>query len=173
MNQQNHLFIAKLKEKGGNKSAIGRLIGVSSQLLGQYANGRQVPKRDFFAKWKAAYNEDITNLFETNVSRETGNGDSGKLLEAIYILAESHKTIAAANSELAEANRSLAKSNEELVAILRINFGDTASASAPGMEGVPYNRPDVEDLSSGKKNTPVSENLTPGRKKGRPKGSVA
>lgn len=172
MNQQNQLFLAKLKEKGGNKSAIGRTIGVSSQLLGQYVSGRQLPKRDFFVKWKAAYGEDISNLFETNVSRETDLDNPGKLLDAIYMLSESHKAIAAANSELAEANRSLAKSNEDLVFLLKANYGGSALTSVPGTEEGPYNRPDVEDLSSGKKNTPGNENPIPVRKKGKPKGSA-
>jgi transcriptional regulator with XRE-family HTH domain len=52
---------------GGNTSEIARLLGVSSQLLGQYARGRHKPKPDFYLKWKEVFGEDL--LSETIVSK--------------------------------------------------------------------------------------------------------
>jgi hypothetical protein len=58
--KKNYAFLKIINQKGGNRSAIGRLLGdVSGQLIGQYISGRQKPKEDFFKKWKAAYNEDV------------------------------------------------------------------------------------------------------------------
>lgn len=68
MNQVANKIKEKIKDKGGNKSEIGRLLGVSSQLLGQYERGRQKPKPDFYLKWKEVYGEDL--LTETIVSNE-------------------------------------------------------------------------------------------------------
>lgn len=56
-----------IDRQGGNKSEIGRKIGYSSQLLGQYARGEKEPKVAFFVQWKSAYNEDLYREIETKV----------------------------------------------------------------------------------------------------------
>ena len=71
MSQENKAFKALVLSKGNNKSEIARKLGVSSTLIGQYIQGRQKPKWDFFQKWREAYGEDIKQMFETIVSRET------------------------------------------------------------------------------------------------------
>jgi transcriptional regulator with XRE-family HTH domain len=58
------------ESKNLNRSQIALLLGISSQLYGQYEDGKRVPKTPFFIKWKEKFNED---LIETNVSRETEN----------------------------------------------------------------------------------------------------
>jgi hypothetical protein len=69
--KKNKLFEEIINGKGGNKSAIARVLGdVSPQLIGQYIAGRQKPKEEFFKKWDVAYKEDIRWVFETNVSHE-------------------------------------------------------------------------------------------------------
>lgn len=55
-------------KRGKSKSEVARKLGISSQLLGQYMDGRQKPKADFYVKWKNAFKEDILKLVETNVS---------------------------------------------------------------------------------------------------------
>lgn len=56
-----------IERQGGNKSEIGRKIGISSQLLGQYAKGPKKPGLDFFAKWKMEFKEDLYREIETKV----------------------------------------------------------------------------------------------------------
>lgn len=68
--------IKELRRKHGNQSQVAKKIGISSQLLGQYENGRQEPKIGFFEKWLTVFNEDIRavqkrSIAETNVSHET------------------------------------------------------------------------------------------------------
>lgn len=71
----NKEFTEIIKTKGGNKSAIGKMLGdVSGQLLGQYAKGKMKPKEQFFQKWEKAFNEDIRWAFETNVSKNANQG---------------------------------------------------------------------------------------------------
>lgn len=55
-------------KRGKTKSEVARTLGISSQLLGQYMDGRQKPKADFYVKWKNAFKEDLLKLVETNVS---------------------------------------------------------------------------------------------------------
>lgn len=55
--------------KDKSKSAVARKLGISSQLLGQYMSGRQMPKAEFFMKWKLVFGEDLLPAFETYVSR--------------------------------------------------------------------------------------------------------
>jgi transcriptional regulator with XRE-family HTH domain len=71
LNQENAQFKALVLSKGNNKSDIARKLGVSPTVIGQYIKGRQKPKADFFDKWQAVYNEDIKQMFTTNVPRET------------------------------------------------------------------------------------------------------
>lgn len=66
MSQVSEIISRKIIDRGGNKSEMARLLGISSQLLGQYANGRHKPKPDFYVKWKEVFGEDFLN--ETNVS---------------------------------------------------------------------------------------------------------
>lgn len=72
-------IIKELREKHGNKAQVAKKLGIPSQRLGQYEQGRQKPKLDFFNKWKEVYNEDILMIQKgekgkTNVSHETKNG---------------------------------------------------------------------------------------------------
>lgn len=55
-------------KRGKSKSEVARKLGISSQLLGQYMDGRQKPKPEFYIKWKDAFKEDLLKLVETNVS---------------------------------------------------------------------------------------------------------
>jgi transcriptional regulator with XRE-family HTH domain len=65
-------ILTKLRSGHGNKSQVAKRIGISPQLLGQYEQGRQLPKIDFYKKWKTAYGEDLIEMIgETNVSHET------------------------------------------------------------------------------------------------------
>jgi hypothetical protein len=109
LNQENAQFKAKVKEKGGNKSEIGRKLGgVSGQLIGQYIAGRQKPKEDFFIKWEKYYHENIRNMFETNVSREIAPDAKDDRLTALI----------QSNKDLAESNKALARSHERLVEMM-------------------------------------------------------
>lgn len=58
-------------KKGKSKAAVARLLGISSQKLGQYMQGRQKPKPDFYVQWQKTFGEDLLKLSETFVSRET------------------------------------------------------------------------------------------------------
>lgn len=129
---KNDAFEKKVLERGGNKAAIGRNLGnVSGQLIGQYIQGRQKPKEDFFKKWEAVYKENIRPLFETNVSHEikkplqsqSDNGTEPTPLQLMKIIIDTnesirkdhseliqlHKQIVATNSKLADSNNELAK----------------------------------------------------------------
>lgn len=55
-------------KRGKSKSEVARRLGISSQLLGQYMNGRQKPGADFYIRWKNTFKEDLLSLVETNVS---------------------------------------------------------------------------------------------------------
>lgn len=69
--------------QGGNKSEIGRKIGVSSQLLGQYEKGQKEPKIGFFARWRKEYGEDLCREIETKVfnlpQKEGENVDAAEI----------------------------------------------------------------------------------------------
>jgi transcriptional regulator with XRE-family HTH domain len=68
-------LLKKLVEaKGGKQTEIAKSLGISAQRLGQYLQGRQQPKIDFYNKWKDVYGEDIQQMLkgeQTNVSRGT------------------------------------------------------------------------------------------------------
>lgn len=58
-------------QKGKNKSEVARRLGISSQLLGQYMNGRHEPKLSFYEAWAREFGEDLKPAAERNVSHET------------------------------------------------------------------------------------------------------
>jgi transcriptional regulator with XRE-family HTH domain len=63
-----------IKERGKTDVEIASELGISSQRLGQYKNGKREPGIDFAAKWQKVYGEDIVEMYlasETNVSRGT------------------------------------------------------------------------------------------------------
>lgn len=60
--------------KKWNKSQMARELDISSQLYGKYESGDRKPGADFFIKWKRVFGEDLTSVFETNVSRATFSG---------------------------------------------------------------------------------------------------
>lgn len=73
-----NIFMLELKDtltirrkNHGNKSQVAKKLGISSQLLGQYEQGRQKPKLEFYKKWKEVFGEDL--LKETNVSNLSEN----------------------------------------------------------------------------------------------------
>lgn len=73
---QVYTIIAELvKKKGKSKSEVAEKLGISSQLLGQYTNGRQKPKADFYIKWKNTFGEDILMIVEAKSS----GGDGQKI----------------------------------------------------------------------------------------------
>jgi transcriptional regulator with XRE-family HTH domain len=64
LDQVSTIIADQVKKKGKTKSEVADKLGISSQLLGQYTNGRQKPKPDFYIKWKNAFGEDILTLIE-------------------------------------------------------------------------------------------------------------
>lgn len=125
--------ISSLIEKyGGNKTAIASrlkkpgdksMAKMSSQRLGQYADGKMEPKSAFFKRWKEVYGDDIERMVETNVSRETTPTTSPpdpwvtvhKLTDAFILNSEMHRDEVADlkkdKSELWEMIRYLRSSN--------------------------------------------------------------
>jgi len=72
-----------VERQGGNKSEIGRQIGYSSQLLGQYTRGEKEPKMAFFVQWKRTFGEDLYQEIETKVYEVAAEGATErKFLEA-------------------------------------------------------------------------------------------
>ena len=66
--------IKELRQNHGNKTQVAKKLGISSQLLGQYEQGRQEPKIEFFEKWKNVFGEDLRAIQkQTNVSKKTDN----------------------------------------------------------------------------------------------------
>jgi transcriptional regulator with XRE-family HTH domain len=92
LNQVNEPFKALILAKGNNKSEIARKLGVSPTLIGQYINGRQKPKTEFFVKWEEVYGEDIKQMFLTNVPRETVNHSTNGSKQAHEVLSDSKPT---------------------------------------------------------------------------------
>lgn len=95
-----------IEKHGGNKTVIAnklketKLEGMekmSSQRLGQYANGKMKPKGDFYKAWKQVYKEDIESMVETNVSNETNTDGRDpwtavhKLIDAFTLNSQQHK----------------------------------------------------------------------------------
>lgn len=60
---------------GGKKSEISRKIGISSQLLGQYAHGKE-PGMTFYIRWKREFGEDLFREIETKVYNLPENSTS-------------------------------------------------------------------------------------------------
>lgn len=61
-----------LRAKHGSQTDVAKELGIRSQLLGQYENGKRNPKHAFYKKWKELYNEDLEAMTdEANDSRET------------------------------------------------------------------------------------------------------
>lgn len=75
MNQVSETIKAAVEYKGKNAAEVARKLGISSQLLGQYMNGRHKPKPEFYIKWKEVFKEDLMQAIETNVSHETKTED--------------------------------------------------------------------------------------------------
>jgi len=70
-------ILTGIREKHGNKSEVAKMLGIKSQLLGQYEKGSRNPKLGFYKKWKEVFNEDLESMLdEPNVSHETKNGTS-------------------------------------------------------------------------------------------------
>lgn len=58
----------------GTQVDVAKKIGIKSQLLGQYENGKRNPKVNFYNKWKDVFGEDLQAMIrEANVSHETKN----------------------------------------------------------------------------------------------------
>lgn len=95
------------------KTEMGKMLNVSSQLLGQYESGRQKPKVDFHTKWKEVFGE---SLIETNVSQGTEKELS---VSSIMKIAQSNMILAEANKTLADAHIILARNNENLIGMVR------------------------------------------------------
>jgi transcriptional regulator with XRE-family HTH domain len=76
LSQISTILKERVKAKGGNQSEIARALGISSQRLNQYINGRMKPKVEFYDRWKEVFGEDLKG--ETNVSGISGaaNGSS-------------------------------------------------------------------------------------------------
>lgn len=68
MNQLPAILKKERESRNLRRAPFARLIGVSSQLYGQYEDGKKTPGVDFYKKWKAKIGSD---LFETVVSNET------------------------------------------------------------------------------------------------------
>lgn len=110
MNQEKTIaaILKKLvPEKGDSNAAVGRRLGISGQLLGQYIGGKKKPKADFYIKWKSEFGEDLMKLLETKVSERNNSDDS-----LLKIIARGQEQIAAAIKEQAEANKLQAQANK-------------------------------------------------------------
>lgn len=68
MDQLRDIIKAKRVELDVNKSEMGRRLGISSQLYGQYERGERSPGATFFVRWKEAFGEDLTEHIEATVS---------------------------------------------------------------------------------------------------------
>lgn len=68
MRQLSDILKELIPKKGKSKSEVARLLGISSQLLGQYQRGGRKPGGDFFLKWRQVFGEDLLKLIETGVS---------------------------------------------------------------------------------------------------------
>jgi transcriptional regulator with XRE-family HTH domain len=68
LNQLKDILLKMREDKGWNKSRMAHILGISSQLYGQYENGDKIPGGEFFIKWKQVFGRDLT---ETIVSHET------------------------------------------------------------------------------------------------------
>jgi transcriptional regulator with XRE-family HTH domain len=68
LNQVKDILSELVPKKGKSNAEVGRKLGISGQLLGQYINGRQKPKAAFYIKWKRVFGEDLIKLIEGNVS---------------------------------------------------------------------------------------------------------
>lgn len=117
-------IIKELRQRHGNKKEVAEKIGISSQLLGQYEQGRQEPKVGFYDKWKEVFNEDIRAIMkkETNVSHGTTNHTP--------VLKDSEKS----NSGDPEVYRTIVEGNTEYVLIPRIVMRDTKLISTEQLE---------------------------------------
>lgn len=119
MEKENFKFKELIASKGGNKSEIGRKLGISSQLLGQYEQGRQKPKSSFFTKWEKVYGENISHIFETNVSDEISPVRTDDRESSNKTKAESHASdisaLIAQNTTLIESHNRLTRTLEMLV----------------------------------------------------------
>jgi transcriptional regulator with XRE-family HTH domain len=76
LDQLSEIIKAAVDDKGKSAAEVARKLNISSQLLGQYMNGRHKPKLDFYIKWKEVFNEDLLQVVETNVSHETNAEDN-------------------------------------------------------------------------------------------------
>jgi transcriptional regulator with XRE-family HTH domain len=69
LSQISAIIEERVKALGGNQSAIARQLGIPSQRLSQYINGRQKPKVEFYDKWQEVFGEDLrAPKPETNVT---------------------------------------------------------------------------------------------------------
>lgn len=123
LNQTSALIQQKREKLKLNKSQMAERLGISSQLLGQYEQGKRTPKTSFFLKWKEVFKEDLLKDVEANVSRETqkdyDQGDPTPM-NAIHSLAES-------TNKLSDSNLINARNIERLIALLEMRLVTAAN----------------------------------------------
>lgn len=150
--KENETFRKIVEQKGGNKANIGRRLGnVSGQLIGQYIQGRQKPKEDFFKKWEAAYGENIRHAFETNVSYEAEEATNVRIGYDM----ESRRTLERTLENLSEDKKRSTAIIERLVTLLERSFSSGELSTTPAEQGAKGTLKEVpsepEDLSLDKK----------------------
>lgn len=140
--------------KGWNKSQMARTLKISSQLYGQYENGKN-PGSDFFIKWKEIFGTDLTSEIETKISREIDEKIISHIVNEDGSGYQSNdpkdKTIA----DLAYSTRRLVDNNTQMVNMHRefldkifISLGGNVEASSPSPEGGIDKRLGVQQGSS-------------------------
>lgn len=171
MNQLSDKIKKTREGRNLNRSQIATILGISSQLYGQYEDGKRMPKMPFFVKWKEKFNQD---LIEANVSQETKDithpetfaGQSlNNLTESNKVLAEANRTLAEANKTLAEANHVISKNHDELIQLTKMIVAN--SQALPKSPAVAFG-PEGNVVSPGfAAVTPSGTQMTTGRSKGK------
>lgn len=90
MSQVSDLLKKLVPKKGKTKKEVADKLKISPQLLGQYMKDRQKPKTGFYVKWKEVFGEDLLNIEETNVSRETETKQEILAVGALQVTLKDH-----------------------------------------------------------------------------------
>lgn len=114
-------------------SEIARQLGhgITSQRLGQYANGISKPKVDFYDRWKEVFGEDLKELvesgFEKNVSHETQNEKNpaqSEVPESIY------RDLVEGNSEYKLVPKTILQEEYRIMLLSEIEYRNTLTNKA-------------------------------------------
>jgi transcriptional regulator with XRE-family HTH domain len=114
---------AKLKktreDRKLNRSQIAMLLGISSQLYGQYEDGKRIPKMPFFVKWKEKFKEDLTETIVSNETKPPVSESKVSLERSIENLTQDRLRNTAIMDKLADDKLKSTAIIESLVAIIK------------------------------------------------------